>query len=48
MSAIYRRLLEQMRDQRNGAWGPRASLPRRLKVLLAIGVLLRDRLLHLS
>ena len=48
MAAIYRRLLEQMRDTGFEIWSERPKLPKRVKVLLALGVLLRDRVLHLS
>jgi len=48
MAAIYKRILEQMRDTGFEIWGERPGLPKRVKILLALGVLLRDRVLQLS
>ncbi len=48
MAAIYKRILEQMRDTGFEIWDERPALPKRVKVLLALGVLLRDRVFHLS
>jgi phytoene synthase len=48
MAAIYRRILEQMRDTGYEIWGERPGVSKQVKGLLALGVLLRDRALHLS
>lgn len=47
MGAIYRRLLERLREIDFDIWSGRPRVPRREKLLLALGVLLRDRVLHL-
>lgn len=48
MAAIYRRVLEHLRDTGFEVWGERPNVPKRVKGLLALGVLLRDRVLALS
>ena len=47
MAAIYRRILERMRATDFEIWSERPNVPRHVKLLLALGVLLRDRVLRL-
>jgi phytoene synthase len=46
MAAIYRRLLLELGARDHDSWGDRVRLPRALKASLALGVFLRDRVLH--
>ena len=46
MSAIYRRVLEQLRALDFDCWSDRVSLPRSTKALLALGVFARDKILR--
>lgn len=48
MASIYRRLLEVIRAARHDVWAARPRLPSRVKVTLALGVLLRERILRLA